>query len=44
MKELKNNEIESASGGILVFLGLAFGAYQAGKVIGGDIIQYLENN
>jgi lactobin A/cerein 7B family class IIb bacteriocin len=51
MQELNQNEIESVSGG-LVFLApalveaagiaaAAFGAYQAGKVLGSDGIQFL---
>jgi hypothetical protein len=55
MIELIEQEIETVSGGFVVvipfavkaaagFLGTTFGAYQAGKVIGGDIIQGINNS
>ncbi|WP_333608688.1 hypothetical protein [Arsukibacterium sp.] len=55
MIDLIEQEIETVSGGIVIaipfavkaaagFIGSTFAAYQAGKVIGSDIIQGINNS
>ncbi|MGX9460389.1 hypothetical protein ACWXWU_03990 [Shewanella sp. A14] len=42
MKELTINEINEVNGGFFVLAAAAYAAYQAGKLIGADVMKFMK--